>query len=137
MTLLVFCLLSGCAVFGGGIGEPDCFRGLCGCASEQVVNSTMRITDAEGSPISDAKLVCHDASGLLGTTNADGLIYLSVAGVGTSACGFFTKCEIAYLHKNDGSNGSPFWFSQFVRGKEVYAGDDQLELIDDVRTNSE
>ncbi len=137
MTVLVFLLLSGCADLYGGIGEPDCFRGFCGCASTQVINITIRLTDANGSPISDAKLVCHDASGLLGTTNADGLINLSVAGVGTSVCGFYSKCQIAYVYKKDGSRGSPFWFAEFVRGEEVHSGDVRIELIDDGRTKSE
>ncbi len=137
MTVLVFFLLSGCAVLNGSsIGDPCFFRAFCGCASEQVVNITMRLTDADGSPFSDAKLVCHDASGLLGTTNADGLINLSVAGIGTSTCGFYSKCEIAFVHKKDGSRGSPFWFTQFVRGEEVHSGDVRIELIDDGRTKS-
>ncbi len=137
-TVLLIFLLSGCAVLNGSsIGDPGCNRGYCGCVSVQVVNITMRLTDADGSPISDAKLVCHDASGLLGTTNADGLINLSVAGVGTSVCGFFSKCEIAYVRKKDGSTGSPFWFSQFVRGKEVHTGDDRVELVTDDGTTSD
>ena len=137
MTVLLFFLLSGCADFNGGIGDPDCFRGLCGCTETQVLNITIRLTDANGSPISDAKLVCHDASGLLGTTDADGLIHLSVAGVGTSMCGFYSECDIAFVRKSAGRDGSPFWFDQFVRGKEVHSGDVRIELIDNGRTKSE
>ncbi len=131
MTVLLFFLLPGCADL------PDCLGGFCGCVSTQVVNFTIRLTDANGSPISDAKLVCHDASGLLGTTDADGLIHLSVAGAGTSMCGFYSDCEIAFVRKKDGSTGSPFWFRQFVRGEEVHSGDDRIELIHDGRTKSE
>ena len=137
MTVLLFFLLSGCADLNGGIGDPDCFRGPFGCTETQVLNITIRLTDANGSPISDAKLVCHDASGLLGTTDTDGLINLSVAGYGTSTGAFYSKCEIAYVHKKDGGNGSPFWFDQFVRGKEVHSGDDRIELINNGRTKSE
>lgn len=137
MTVLVFFLLSGCADLNGGIGDPDCFRGLCGCAEAQDLNITIRITDADGSPISDAKLICHDASGLLGTTDSDGLVNLSVAGISTSDCGFYSTCEIAYVHKKVESNGSPFWFNQFVRGEEVHSGDVRIELIDSGRTKSE
>ena len=137
MTVLLFFLLSGCADLNGGIGDPDCFRGPFGCTETQVLNITIRLTDANGSPISDAKLVCHDASGLLGTTNADGLIHLSVAGTVTSVCGFFSKCQIAYVHKKDRSRGIPFWFAEFVRGEEVHSGDVLIELIDDGRTKSE
>jgi len=103
----------------------------------QVLNITIRLTDANGSPISDAKLVCHDASGLLGTTDADGLIHLSVAGVGTSAGVFYSRCDIAFVRKKDLSTGSPFWFGKFMRGEEVHSGDDRIELIDDGRTKSE
>lgn len=137
MTVLLFFLLSGCADLNGGIGDPDCFRGPWGCTEDQVINITIRLTDANGSPISDAKLVCHDAIGLLGTTNADGLINLSVAGVGTSTLVFYPYCEIAYVYEKDGSKGSPFWFRQFVRGKEVHSGDVRVELIDDGRMKSE
>ena len=137
MAGVLFFLLSGCADLNGGIGEQDCFRGLCGCASAHVVNITIRLTHANGSPISDSKLVCHDPSGLLGATDEDGLIHLSVAGTITSACGFFSECQIAYVHKKDGSNGSPFWFTRFVRGEEVHSGDDRIERIDDGWTKSE
>ncbi len=137
MTVLLFFLLSGCADLNGGIGDPDCFRGPFGCTETQVLNITIRLTDANGSPISDAKLVCHDASGLLGTTDADGLIHLSVAGVGTSTGVFYSECDIAFVRKSAGRDGSPFWFDQFVRGKEVHSGDIRIELIDDGRAKSE
>jgi hypothetical protein len=137
MTVLLFFLLSGCADLNGGIGDPDCFRGPWGCVADQVINITIRLTDADGSPISDAKLVCQDASGLLGTTNADGLINLSVAGVGTSTGVFYPYCEIAYVYRKDGSYGSPFWFRQFVRGEEVHTGDVRVELVTDSGTTSD
>lgn len=108
----------------------DCSRSLCGCSSDASRPVTLRLADADGSSISNARLVCHDNGSSLGTTNREGLLTLQVAGADTPGCGFMPDCQVAYFRTDNDGFGRHFWFARFVRGEPVSAKAHAVELVD-------
>ena len=110
LTALTF-LLGACATV-------DCSRSLCGCSSPMSQPLTIRLADADGSPVGNARLICHDDSAYLGTTNPQGILSLTVHGSVSPGCGFAPDCKVAYFRNADDSFGRHFWFARFVRGED-------------------
>ena len=121
-------LTAGCAAYADE-GKFDCSKTLCGCPTERAVSIAIRFSDAEGKPLTGARLICHDDGNYLGTTNPNGLLKLRVVGDATPGCGFLPRCQVAYLRKKGGIWGRPFWFARFVRGEDVEIGEDNVQRI--------
>jgi len=109
--------------------DLDCGSSLCGCASAGSKPVTLRLADADGTAVENARLICHDDGSLLGRTNADGLLSLQVPGMNTPGCGFMPDCQVAYFRTDNDSFGRHFWFARFVRGEPVNAKAHAVELV--------
>lgn len=114
----------------GACTTLDCSRSLCGCPSPASKTVTLRLADADGSTVSNARLICHDVGSFLGQTDTDGLLTLQVGGANTPGCGFMPDCQVAYFRNSDDSFGRHFWFARFVRGEDVSAKAQSVELVD-------
>jgi len=122
LTALTF-LLGACATV-------DCSRSLCGCSSPTSETLTIRLADADGSPVGNARLICHDDGAYLGTTNPRGIVSLTVHGSVSPGCGFVADCKVAYFRNADDSFGRHFWFARFVRGEDVGSKAHSVERLD-------
>ena len=108
----------------------DCSRSLCGCSTDASQPVTLRLADADGDSVANARLICHDDGTFLGRTNEDGLLTLQVAGANTPGCGFIPACQVAYFRTDNDKFGRHFWFARFVRGEPVSARAHAVELVD-------
>ena len=124
-------LLGACAANQGDETSLfDCSKSLCGCSTEVTQAVTLRLADADGSPVSNARLICHDDGTFLGNTNMEGLLTLQVAGANTPGCGFMPDCQVAYFRTDKDKFGRHFWFARFVRGEPVRAKAHAVELVE-------
>ena len=122
MAIATAMILSGCAaVDDNGDVFFDCVKTLCGCSEAMTLPVTLRMSDADRNPVANARLICHDDSSYLGTTNSDGLLTLKVAGASSPGCGFRPDCQVAYFRTENEQFGRHFWFARFVRGEDVSA----------------
>jgi len=92
---------------------------------------TLRMSDADNKPIAHARLICHDDSSYLGTTDRDGILTLSVPGRTSPGCGFVPDCQVAYFRTDAEQFGRHFWFARFVRGEDVSARAHAVERVND------
>lgn len=104
---------------------------LSGCGSETTKPITLRLSDANGDPVTNARLICHDDGGLLGRTDGQGLLTLQVSGRTTSENGFMPDCRVAYFRTDNDQFGRHFWFARFVRGEQVSSRAHAVELVVD------
>jgi hypothetical protein len=111
-------------------GEFDCAKSFCGCSSEMTMPITLRMSDADRNPIANARLVCHDNSSFLGTTDSNGLLTIEVVGNSSPGCGFIPDCQVAYFRTEKEQFGRHFWFARFVRGEDVSARAHAVERVD-------
>jgi len=123
VVVLAF-LLGACAT------TDNCGKSLCGCSTAASHLVTLRLTDADGIPVPKARLICHDDATFLGETDAEGMLTLQVAGGNTPGCGFMPDCQVAYFRTDSDSFGRHFWFARFVRGEDVSAKAQSVELVD-------
>ncbi len=131
-VLLFIFLLTGCA--SGQVGSDEsfnCSKSLCGCYKDHSTTVTIRLTDADSTPITGATLICLDNGQSLGTTSGVGLIQIRVEGVISPFCGFVTDCEVAYFRTKEKGFERPFWFSRFLRGTNDDATDRHIEIVGD------
>lgn len=118
------------AVLTGACATSDCSRSLCGCSSKASQPVTLRLADADGSVVANARLICHDDGNLLGQTDSNGLLSLRVQGANSPGCGFRPDCQVAYFRTDDDSFGRHFWFARFVRGEAVSSKAHSVELVE-------
>ena len=114
----------------GACATVDCSRSFCGCSSPTSEALTVRLADADGSPVGNARLICHDDGAYLGMTNPQGILSLTVKGSASPGCGFVPDCKVAYFRNSDDSFGRHFWFARFVRGEDVSSRAHSVERLD-------
>ena len=103
---------------------------LGGCTSESTQPVTLKLSDADGSPAANARLICHDDGVLFGTTDEHDVLTLQVPGRNMPDDGFTPDCQVAYFRTDNDQFGRHFWFARFVRGEDVNAKAHSVELID-------
>ena len=113
----------------GACATVDCSRSLCGCSSPAEQSLTLRLADADGESVGNARLICHDDRAFLGTTNRQGILSLTVKGTASPGCGFVPDCKVAYFRNADNSFGRHFWFARFVRGEDVSSKAHSVERL--------
>ena len=89
----------------------------------------LRLSDGDGNPVANARLICHDTGELLGKTDAQGEVRLEVAGKITPEIGFMPNCQVAYFRTDSDQFGRHFWFARFVRGEPVDTKLHSVELL--------
>lgn len=92
---------------------------------------TLRMSDADRNPVGNARLICHDDSSFLGTTDSSGLLTIEVVGNSSPGCGFIPDCQVAYFRTGKEQFGRHFWFARFVRGEDVSARAHAVERVDE------
>jgi len=103
---------------------------LSACTSGKTTQLVaIRLSDGDGSPVANARLICHDTGELLGRTNPQGELSLEVAGTNTPGNGFMPDCEVAYFRTDNDQFGRHFWFARFVRGEPVSTKLHSVELL--------
>ena len=103
---------------------------LCACTAGDTTRLvSIKLSDAEGAPVGDARLICHDTGELLGTTDARGELTLEVTGSETPEDGFMPHCKVAYFRTDNDRFGRHFWFARFVRGEAVDTKMHSVELL--------
>lgn len=105
---------------------PDCGRSLCGCWSDATRDIALKVTEADGSPIADARLICYDDQLPLGVADANGIVRMSVEGQLSPGCGFNPSCTVAYVSSAKDRNGHLIWFARVVRGEVSHTGNVEL-----------
>lgn len=129
-VVVVAVLLGACAA--GSVQETgvfDCGKSLCGCSSPDTRPVTLRLAVADGDPVGNARLICHDDGSFLGKTNSVGLLTLEVSGLKSPGCGFMPDCQVAYFRTDNDQFGRHFWFARFVRGEPVSSRAHAVELV--------
>jgi len=91
---------------------------------------TLRMSDGDRNPVANARLICHDDSSFLGTTDSDGLLTIQVVGNSSPGCGFIPDCQVAYFRTEKEQFGRHFWFARFVLGEDVSARAHAVERVD-------
>lgn len=103
---------------------------LSACTSDGTSQSvTLRLSDADGNPVANARLICHDTGEFLGRTNPQGELSLEVAGQTSAEDGFMPDCKVAYFRTDNDQFGRHFWFARFVRGEPVSTKLHSVELL--------
>ena len=128
-VLIFICPVTGCAL--GQLDSFDCSKSVCGCYKDHSTTVTIRLTDADSTPIAGATLICLDNGESLGATSGAGLIRMRVEGKSSPDCGFVTDCEVVYFGTKEKGFERPFWFSRFLRGTNDDATDRRIEIVGD------
>ncbi len=103
---------------------------LSACTSGETTQPVaLRLSDGDGNPVANARLICHDTGELLGKTNLQGELSLEVAGQSTPKNGFMPNCQVAYFRTDNDQFGRHFWFARFVRGEPVRTKLHSVELL--------
>lgn len=103
---------------------------LGACTSDVTESVTLRLADADGNPVTNARLICHDDGSVLGDTNAEGMLTLQVPGENRPGQGFVPDCKVAYFRTDNDQFGRHFWFERFVLGENVNAKAHSVERVE-------